>query len=141
MNCRNCGKEVSENAVACMSCGCDPRKGDKYCPNCGAEVSKEQIVCVKCGGALKKITGNESASPKSKVAAAMLAIFLGSLGIHEFYLGNTTSAVIRLCVTILTCGYGGFIMSIISFIEGIIYLTKSDEAFHEIYVEGHKGWF
>lgn len=142
MHCRTCGKEVAENAVACMSCGCDPRKGDKFCPNCGAEVNEAQVVCIKCGVALKHsaATGGGNGK-KDKTVAGLLAIFLGSLGIHEFYLGNTTSAIIRLAVTILTCGWGGAILGIISLIEGIIYLTKSDEEFQSIYVEGHKAWF
>lgn len=142
MFCRTCGKEVAENAVACMSCGCDPRKGDKFCPNCGAEVSVAQVVCVKCGVALKPsaVSGGGNGK-KDKTAAGLLAIFFGALGIHEFYLGNNTSAIIRLAITLLTCGWGGAILGIISLIEGIIYLTKSDEEFKTIYVEGHKAWF
>lgn len=142
MHCQTCGKEVAENAVACMSCGCDPRRGDKFCPNCGAEVSAAQVVCVKCGVALKhSATAGGCGVKKDKTVAALLAIFLGALGIHEFYLGNNTSAIIRLAITILTCGWGGAILGIISLIEGIIYLTKSDDEFHAIYVEDHKAWF
>ena len=141
MYCRICGKEVVENAVACMSCGCDPRKGDKFCPNCGAEVSAAQVVCVKCGVALKHSVVSGGDGKKDRTVAGLLAIFLGALGIHEFYLGNNTSAIIRLAITILTCGWGGAILGVISLIEGIIYLTKSDEEFQTIYVEGHKAWF
>ena len=142
MHCRTCGKEVAENAVACMSCGCDPRKGDKFCPNCGAEVSAAQVVCVKCGVALKHSAGGgDCDGKKDKTVAALLAIFLGALGVHEFYLGNNTSAIIRLAITLLTCGWGGAILGIISLIEGVIYLTKSDEEFQVIYVKGHKEWF
>ena len=142
MYCRACGKEVAENAVACMSCGCDPRKGDGFCPNCGAEVSAAQVVCVKCGIALKHFAvPGGSDGKKDKAVAGLLAIFLGALGIHEFYLGNNTSAIIRLAITVLTCGWGGAILGVISLIEGIIYLTKSDEEFQAIYVEGHKAWF
>ena len=49
--------------------------------------------------------------------------------------------IIRLVITLLTCGWGGAILGIISLIEGIIYLTKSDEEFQTIYVKGHKEWF
>ena len=142
MHCRTCGKEVDENAVACMSCGCDPRNGDEFCPNCGAAVSTAQVVCVKCGVALKhSATLSGCDGKKDKAVAGLLAIFLGALGIHEFYLGNNTSAIIRLAITILTCGWGGAILGIISLIEGIIYLTKSDDEFQVIYVKGHKEWF
>ena len=112
MYCRVCGKEVAENAVACMSCGCDPRKGDRFCPNCGAEVNAAQVVCVKCGVALKGLAINGGVDgKKDKTVAGLLAIFLGALGAHEFYLGNITSAIIRLAVTLLTFGYGGLVLN------------------------------
>lgn len=78
---------------------------------------------------------------KSKMAAGLLAIFLGSLGIHKFYLGYTKEAVIMLLVSLLTCGFGASVMGIIALIEGIMYLTKSDEEFVDTYVNNHKGWF
>jgi hypothetical protein len=46
-----------------------------------------------------------------------------------------------LLVSILTCGIGAIPMGIIGFIEGIIYLTKSDEEFNRVYSTGNKGWF
>lgn len=80
---------------------------------------------------------------KSKIAAGLLAIFLGALGIHKFYLGYTNQGVIMLLVTIL--GFllivGPIVMSIIALIEGIIYLTKTDEAFDYTYVQNTKPWF
>lgn len=78
---------------------------------------------------------------KDKLVAGLLAIFLGGLGIHKFYLGYTKEAVIMLLVSLLTCGFGASIIGIIALIEGIMYLTKTDEEFDEIYVQGHKGWF
>lgn len=139
MFCRSCGKEIAENAVACMSCGCDPKIGNKFCQNCGAETNANQIVCIKCGVALKSVSSKPGA--KNRTTAGILAILFGGFGVHEFYLGNTLSAVIRLCVTLLTCGWGGLIVGIISFIEGIIYLTQSDEEFQRVYVDGKKAWF
>lgn len=78
---------------------------------------------------------------KDRVAAGLLGIFLGSLGIHKFYLGYTKEGVIMLLVSVLTCGLGASIMGIIGFIEGILYLTKSEEDFQDIYVNGYQGWF
>src|SRR5262249_41408154 len=70
-----------------------------------------------------------------KMVAGLLGILLGGLGIHKFYLGFTTPGVIMI---LLACtGVSG----IIGLIEGIIYLTKSDEDFHRDYVVNEKQWF
>ena len=80
-------------------------------------------------------------NPKDRVAAGLLGIFLGALGIHKFYLGYTKEGVIMLVVSLATCGIGATVMSVIGLVEGIIYLTKSDEDFQYYYVENYKGWF
>ena len=80
-----------------------------------------------------------------KMAAGICGILLGGLGIHKFILGLTTPAVIMLLVTIiggiLTCGLGAIPMGIIGLIEGIMYLTKSDDDFYQLYGVEKKGWF
>ena len=68
---------------------------------------------------------SDLASDKSKVVAGVLGILLGGFGAHRFYLGDMTGGIIRLVVSVVTCGIGG----IIGLIEGIIYLTKSEEQF------------
>ncbi|MCQ2490616.1 MAG: TM2 domain-containing protein [Ruminococcus sp.] len=81
---------------------------------------------------------------KQKMVAGLLAIFLGWLGIHKFYLGYKKEAIIMLAVGLagsLLCGLGAAVMGVIGIIEGIIYLTKSDEEFQEIYVNNQKTWF
>ena len=77
----------------------------------------------------------------NKLAAGICGILVGSFGVHKFVLGYTTSGLIMLLVTLLTCGFGGIVMHVIGLIEGIIYLTKSDEEFVRIYVDGRKEWF
>ena len=81
------------------------------------------------------------AGAEKKIAAGICGILLGALGIHKFILGYTKEGVIMLLVTVLTLGFGGFIMGIIGLIEGIIYLTKTDADFVATYVSGKKGWF
>lgn len=71
-----------------------------------------------------------------KVVAGILAILLGGLGIHKFYLGYTKEGVIQLILGFL-CGIG----ALIALVEGILYLTKTDEEFYQTYQVGHKGWF
>ena len=72
-----------------------------------------------------------------KMLAGILGILIGSLGIHKFILGYTQEGIIQIVITVITCGMGG----IIGLIEGIIYLTKSDEEFYQTYQVGKKGWF
>ncbi len=71
-----------------------------------------------------------------KVLAGVLAILLGGLGVHKFILGYTKEGIIQLILG-FACGIG----AVIGLIEGIIYLTKSDEEFYNTYQVGRKGWF
>lgn len=70
-----------------------------------------------------------------KLVAGILAILLGSLGIHKFYLGYTKEGVIQLVLGLF--GIGG----LIGLIEGIIYLAKTDEDFYQTYQVGSRTWF
>ena len=85
---------------------------------------------------------------KDKTAAGLLAIFLGGLGIHKFYLGYTGPGLVFLLTN--TIGWTvswillftpHIILGVIAIIEGIIYLTKSDEEFQQTYVIQKKKWF
>lgn len=60
---------------------------------------------------------------KSKVAAGILALFLGTLGIHNFYLGYTGKALFQLLGTLLSCGILALPIAIWAFIEGILILV------------------
>lgn len=82
-------------------------------------------------------TPSEPKGENKKVVAGILGILLGGFGIHKFILGYTQEGIIQLVITLVTCGVG----SIIGFVEGIIYLTKSDEEFYQTYQVGKKGWF
>ncbi len=72
-----------------------------------------------------------------KVLAGILGIFLGGFGIHKFILGYTKEGIIQIVLTFITCGFA----SLVGLIEGIIYLTKSDEEFYETYQKNKKPWF
>ncbi|MBM1105568.1 NINE protein [Aurantibacter crassamenti] len=88
---------------------------------------------------------NEIGGENKKLLAGIIAVVLGSLGIHKFILGYQKEGIIMLVVTLLvggiTCGIGASLMGIIGLIEGIIYLTKSDEEFYQTYQVGKKTWF
>jgi TM2 domain-containing membrane protein YozV len=76
-----------------------------------------------------------------KLAAGLCGILIGTLGVHKFVLGLTTPGLVMLLVTVLTCGIGGMVMWPIGVIEGILYLTKSDEEFYQRYIVEQQGWF
>jgi TM2 domain-containing membrane protein YozV len=76
----------------------------------------------------------EGTEGPNRIVAALLALFLGGFGVHKFYLGQTVPGIITI---VACCGMG----NVIGFIEGIIYLTKTDDEFHQIYVVDKKAWF
>jgi TM2 domain-containing membrane protein YozV len=82
-----------------------------------------------------------AARASSKIPAGICGILLGGFGIHKFILGYTAPGLILLLATILTCGIFWPITHIIGLIEGIIYLTKSDQEFVRIYVDSRREWF
>ena|SRR5690554_531431 len=127
------------------------------CPSCGASIGANVVECKYCGEAIARPTVIAAPAPqqqfqqqqqfqpqqqapiyyapvqtqyvatKSKIAAGLLGIFLGGLGIHKFYLGRTFQGILYLifCWT--------YIPSILGFIEGIIYLVSSEEKFQNKY--------
>ncbi|MCG7281976.1 TM2 domain-containing protein [Chryseobacterium taklimakanense] len=74
---------------------------------------------------------------EKKIAAALLGIFLGTFGANKFFLGYINEGIIQIVLNIVTCG----IASMVPFIEGIIYLTMSDQQFDETYIKNKKSWF
>ena len=81
---------------------------------------------------------------KSRVVACVLALFLGGLGIHKFYLGYNKAGIIMLLVTLFgffLFGLPSIAIYIIAFVEGILYITKSDQDFYQNYVVNKKEWF
>jgi len=119
MYCRNCGKEVAEQALMCMTCGVPPKSGKRFCQNCGQETNPGAELCTKCGVRLVSIAAPETA--KSRIAAGILGIVLGGLGVHRFYLGYVGIGIAQIAVTLVTCGIG----ALWGFIEGILILTGS----------------
>lgn len=89
------------------------------------------------------------ADEKSPIVAGLLALFLGGLGIHKFYLGYNGAGITLLVGTILSwiltiviIGLLGLLaISVICLVEAIVYLTKSQDDFTRIYVEGNRPWF
>jgi len=99
-------------------------KGTKFCVNCGGEIDYKAEVCPKCGVRQPSMA---SATGKNRVTAGVFGILLGGFGIHKFYLGKIGWGIVYL-VFFWTC-----IPAIIGLIEGIRYLTMSDQEFAEKY--------
>ncbi|WP_087069479.1 TM2 domain-containing protein [Cyanobium sp. NIES-981] len=90
-------------------------------------------------------TLSETELSNKKLAAGLTGIFLGAFGVHKFILGYTKAGVIMLVVSlaggVVTCGLASFVMGVIGLIEGILYLTKTNEEFQATYIDGVKDWF
>ena len=123
----------------------------KKCQNCGTENSGFESFCRSCGTMLSSSYQNQQVQQSAsagmqqqqipgadkKILAGLMGILFGGFGVHKFMLGYTTEGLIQIGITIVTCGVGG----IVGLIEGIIYLTKSDQEFVDTYIRNKKGWF
>lgn len=122
------------------------------CPNCQG---KFQAPMPTAGG-MPGAGFGPGASPEAvafasskKVAAGLCGILLGSLGVHKFILGfNTAGAIMLVCSLVGICGSIIFFpvfltmaMSVVGLVEGILYLTKPDQEFYELYAIQKKEWF
>lgn len=115
MYCRNCGKEINENQVICLECGVKKGDGKNFCPNCGKPVEENATVCMNCGVAIKKPNNFGS---YDKITIALVCFFLGSIGIHNFILGENKKGIVKI-VASLCCGLGE-ILALIDFIRILV---------------------
>ncbi len=120
MYCKNCGNPIDPNAAVCVKCGCATNNGNSYCANCGQPVVAGAAVCTSCGAAIAPAVRPDA---KSKLTAGLLGIFLGGLGVHNFYLGYTGKAIAQLLISVLSCGMLAAVSSIWGLVEGILLLT------------------
>lgn len=117
---------MDDVAVVCTGCGVPRDVGNRFCQNCGQPVNPDAFACTSCGAQVN-VSTQPTVDPmqKSRIAAGLLGIFLGSLGVHNFYLGNTGKAVAQLLISLLSLGYLSGISAIWGLIEGIMILTGS----------------
>ena len=113
MFCKQCGKPIDDGQELCEDC--------KKAENTNNQGSAQTVnLNVNSGN-----TNNVNPQAKSKLAAGLLGIFLGSLGVHNFYLGYTGKAVAQLLISVLSCFTLSFASAIWGLIEGILILTGS----------------
>lgn len=91
-----------------------------YCSGCAKQMHSEALSCPSCG------KPTNAKQPKNKTTAGVLAILLGNIGAHKFYLGKPLMGLLYLffCWT--------WIPAIIGVVEGILYLTASDQKWKQI---------
>lgn len=152
MICKNCSANIDDNVAFCPYCGAhNDAQGYQQSQNEYYNQNEQQSGQYFYNGQqnYQYQQQNTNYNPqqmnteptKDKLVAGLLAIFLGTLGIHKFYLGYTKSGIIMLLVSLLTFGVGATVMAVIALIEGILYLTKSDAEFYQTYVQNNKEWF
>lgn len=142
MYCSNCGKEINDNAFACIHCGFDARSENNYCNNCGVSTNEKQVICTKCGVSLIKKSGSPVVPIKKhsdawvrKTTAGVLGLLLGGLGIHKFYHGSWGWGLLYV-IFIWT-----FIPAIIGAVEGILYLVMDEKKYQDKYIYGERRAF
>ena len=77
-----------------------------FCKYCGAEINDDAVVCVKCGRAVVPVArpeSSENVSSRDWLTTLLLCFFVGSLGIHRFYVGKTGTGIVQL-LTLGGCG-------------------------------------
>lgn len=117
----------------------------KFCVECGKKIRARAEICPHCG--VRQPLDLRSGSPdvkqfaEKRLIAGLCGILLGSLGVHKFILGLSKQGLTMLLITIFTFGVGALVMGPIGLVEGIIYLTKSDAEFYQLYALDKKGWF
>ncbi len=125
MYCTNCGQQIDDRAAICIHCGLAVGTAASRCRACGSEILPGAAVCTHCGVPVMRAA---PAGAKSKIAAGLLGIFLGWLGVHNFYLGFTSKAVAQVLLgTVGVClmGLGPVVSGIWGLVEGIMILTGS----------------
>lgn len=126
MFCKNCGEPMNENQAICIKCGVKVGDGNRFCANCGQPIDENAEVCMSCGVAVKKA---EAAylNGKDKIVMALLAFFLGFIGIHNFVLGETKKGIMKI-VLYFCCGIS-CILALIDFVKILIdkYVVEPDK--------------
>jgi TM2 domain-containing membrane protein YozV len=86
-------------------------------------------------------TSNTSRTTAGLLALVLGLVGLGWLGLHKFNMGYKKEGWTSILISVFLCIVGAAVMNVISIVEGVIYLTKSDAEFYNEYVVNKKPWF
>jgi TM2 domain-containing membrane protein YozV/RNA polymerase subunit RPABC4/transcription elongation factor Spt4 len=139
--CINCGEDIQESAEICTNCGVnqstrlegdyEERGADQvYCFECGELIYRQAELCPECGTQQPTQTSAAGSKGSDQVAAGILAILLGGIGVHKFYQGNTRNGVLYLCF------FWTGIPAILGLIEGILMLMVEPDEYEQKYADG-----
>ncbi|MBE6648635.1 MAG: TM2 domain-containing protein [Ruminococcaceae bacterium] len=109
MYCKNCGQQMNDNQAICLACGVEKGKGNAYCSNCGAALAPNASVCMNCGVATAQ--PKDRLNGQDKILMAVLCFFLGSIGIHNFVMGETKKGIVKIVASFI-CGISTILMLI-----------------------------
>lgn len=131
MFCKSCGAQMNDSQAVCLNCGCAAGTPGPFCANCGAQIDPNAAVCMQCGVATNFGAGNANGAMggkdawvpagKDKTTALLLCFFLGSLGIHNFYLGETKKAIFKLAFFLGSCLLCLAIIGVLGFFVPVIF--------------------
>ncbi|MCK5848757.1 MAG: TM2 domain-containing protein [Caldisericia bacterium] len=101
----------------------------KYCQSCGGEINKEDVFCPYCGAKQNNSQVRYMNRPKERLIYILLAIFIGTLGIHNFYAGYNKTGLTQLLITVLLGWvFGlGVLITFIWVIVDIISVTQDSD--------------
>ena len=134
-NCPECGKQYSTqekvNRVKCPYCGAETNvsysdQGPNY-------QEQWRQFGNQAANALDSVFNN-GPSGKSRGIAGLLALLMGALGLHYFYIGKTNAGILFLIATLVTCGALGVITQIISVIQAVLFFTCTQQEFEQRWV-------
>lgn len=165
IECKECGQMISDQATACPKCGCpvtntnmhEESAAEQHIDNAADNYQKDEKATSNTTSSASSSTSESSSTStstftyakptKDKTITAVLAFFLGNLGIHHFYLGNNNRGlsyiiaffalwVIYIIFGLITLGFGfsiplPAIMSVIPIIDFVHYLQDDNTKFEE----------
>jgi len=119
--CKSCGEIIDKEAEICPECGVRQKESPQQNVNVSVDNKNEQTTNVQGSGQ------NQIQGSKSKILAAVLAVFLGNFGIHKFYLGQIGQGILYVVFS------WTFIPALLELVDAARYLLMSKEKFHRVY--------